>query len=106
MPRHNNPESVRCVQVSITIRARDLTEWRAEANRLQCSLAKIIWMKARANTPLPSEGHMACAEALNRVGLLLNQAVRRLHIEGASAEAVEDTLRAVVNIREQLERVP
>ena len=106
MPRHNNPESVRCVQVSITIRARDLMEWRAEANRLQCSLAKVIWLRAQASKPLPSQGHILLAESLNRVGLLLNQAVRRLHIEGASAEAVEDTLRAVVNIREELERVP
>ena len=71
------------------------------------SLSRAIWLRAQAGRPLPSEGHMALARELNRVGVNLNQAIRRLHSEGASScAAVEDTLRAVVEIRQVLEQVP
>jgi hypothetical protein len=104
MPRHKDPDNVRCVQISITVRPKDIYAWRAEGNRLGCSLSKVIWLRALAGKPLPSEGHLAVAAALGRIGNNLNQAVRRLNLEGAcsSAMAVEETLRAVAEIQEQL----
>lgn len=105
MPRRNDPESARCIQVCITIRPKDLIEWRTEANRIGVSLSKVIWIRAQAGRPLPSDGHLAIATALTRIGGNLNQAVRLLHREGASAFAVEETLRAVAEIQEQLRAV-
>lgn len=102
MPRHNDPDLARRIQVSITIRLKDLLAWREEANRMGVSLSKAIWIRAQAGRPLPSDGHLAVATALNRIGVNLNTAVKLLHREGTSAMAVEETLRAVAAIQEQL----
>ncbi len=104
MPRHNDPVSVRNIQVSITIRGRDLVEWRNEANRMGVSLSKVIWLRAQAGRPMPSEGHLAVAKELQRIGVNLNLATRALLRDGAtaSAMAVEDTLRAVAQVQDQL----
>lgn len=104
MPRHNDPRNMRCVQVSITIRADDLMQWRAEADRLGVSLSKMIWLRAVAGKPMPSDGHLAMARELAKIGNNLNQAVRLMWREGAtsSALAVENTLRACADIQERL----
>ncbi len=105
-PRRVNREEARTIQVTITLRPVDYSQWSEEAGRMGISLSRAIWLRAQAGRPLPSEGHMALARELNRVGVNLNQAIRRLHSEGASCAAVEDTLRAVVEIRQVLEQVP
>lgn len=104
MPRHNDPANTRCVQVSITIRADDLRNWQNEANRLGVSLSKMIWLRAVAGKPMPSDGHLAMARELARIGSNLNQAVRLMWREGASSSAlaVENTLRACAEIQERL----
>ena len=104
MPRHNDPRNTRCVQVSITIRADDMRNWRDEANRLGVSLSRVIWLRAVAGKPLPSEGHLAMARELAKIGNNLNQAVRLMWREGAtsSALAVENTLRACAELQERL----
>lgn len=104
MPRHNDPRNTRCVQVSITIRADDMRNWRDEANRLGVSLSKIIWLRAVAGKPMPSDGHLAMARELAKIGNNLNQAVRLMWREGAtsSAMAVENTLRACAELQERL----
>lgn len=104
MPRHNDPESARCVQVSVTIRTSDMWTWRDEANRMGVSLSKVIWLRAVAGKPMPSEGHLAMARELAKIGNNLNQAVRLMWREGAtsSAMAVENTLRACAELQERL----
>ena len=106
MPRHNDVESVRCVQVSITIRTKDMMAWRLEAHRMGCSLSKVIWQRAVAGkeNQLPSEGLQSVARELGKIGNNLNQAVRLLWREGASssATAVEETLRACAQIQERI----
>lgn len=107
MPWHRDPEECRCVQVTITARVRDIKDWRREAEAMGISLSRAIWLRAQAGRPLPSEGHLALAKALGPIGNNLNQAVRALHHEGcvSSALAVEETLRAVACLQEELRRL-
>lgn len=106
MPRRRSIEAARTIQVTITVRPQDYVTWTQEANQMGISLSRAIWLRAQAGRPLPSEGHLALAKELNRIGVNLNMAVRRLNSEGATTLAIEDTLRAVVEIRRILEQVP
>lgn len=107
MPWHRNPEECRCVQVTITARVQDIQEWRRDAEALGISLSKAIWLRAQAGRPLPSEGHLALAKTLGPIANNLNQAVKWLHRanEVSRAVAVEETMRAVACLQEELRRL-
>lgn len=116
MPRRNNPEDARCVQVSITVRPRDIHEFRRDAAALGVSLSRAIWLRAvngRGDGQNQEQGRLQgiqtleARQILSKIGNNLNQAVRLMHQEGAysSSMAVESTLQAVAELQEQLRNI-
>ncbi len=112
MPRRNNPEDARCVQVSITVRPRDIHEFRRDAAALGVSLSRAIWLRAvngreDGRERLQGIQTLEARQILSRIGNNLNQAVRLMHQEGAysSSMAVESTLQAVAELQEQLQKI-
>lgn len=102
MPRRTDSNEARVVQVSFLARKEDLDAWRAEAKRLGISLSRCLWLRAvRAQAP-PTDTQREIAAQLPRLGVNLNQAVRRLHCEGASVEAVAELLQAVRDLQMRL----
>jgi len=106
MPRRIDNKEARVVQVSFLARQADLDAWRAEAKRLRVSLSRCLWLRAvRAQAP-PNDVQREIAAQLPRLANNLNQAVQRLHIEGASLDAVAELLLVVRNLQMRLAGTP
>ena len=102
MPRWRDQCNARTIQISLSIRPEDRDQWLADAKAQKISLSRLIYVRARANGPLPSPGEMALAKELGRVGNNLNQLVKLLHSNGINPSAVAETLAVVWSIQERL----
>lgn len=95
MPRRKDPSEARCHQIGVFVRTADLRVWRADAAKLNMSVSRYVYLRARRSSPTPVGNAAALVQAIGaigRVGVVLNQLAKMAWTHGFDGVAFDDAL--------------
>lgn len=102
MPRRNDPSQARSAEISVFVRNCDFENLVKEAHIRRISLSRYLYHRIMATAPIPSEGNLALARELGRLGNNLNQCIRLWHSHGYCTAVAEESLKAVADLNRML----
>lgn len=95
MPRRRDPSSARTHSVRVAVRAADLAEYRAEARERHISVSALLYARLMGSRPVSAVDSRTAGE-LGRIGAVLNQIARRIHM-GLQVELSDRDLRPLMD---------
>jgi hypothetical protein len=102
VPRRKDPSQARSVEISVFIREMDFDNLVHEASLRRLSLSRHAFNRIMATQPIPSEGNLALAKELGRLGNNLNQLIRLAHSYGFDSSTAQEAFRTVDGIYRRL----